>query len=100
MPTENLSLLKNLPVDCFSVQENTLSARIFYFSFRSSNGSMGRRSEMSLNLDSIPTEFNLNVLSDSESEVYLFEEYRLDGSAGCFTAESARWSYRRRRSKP
>jgi Tol biopolymer transport system component/DNA-binding winged helix-turn-helix (wHTH) protein len=33
---------------------------------------------MSLNLDFISTEFNLKVLSNSESKAYLFEGYRLD----------------------
>ncbi len=35
---------------------------------------------MSLNLDFISTEFNLSGISDSESKVYLFDEYRLDVS--------------------
>ena len=35
---------------------------------------------MSLNLDFISAEFNLNVVSDSVSTVYLFDEYRLDVS--------------------
>ncbi|HEX2929792.1 MAG TPA: winged helix-turn-helix domain-containing protein, partial [Candidatus Binatia bacterium] len=34
---------------------------------------------MSLNLDFISSEFNLSVGSSSESKVYLFEGYRLDG---------------------
>ena len=33
---------------------------------------------MSLNLDFISAEFNLKVVSNSESKAYLFEEYRLD----------------------
>ena len=35
---------------------------------------------MSLNLDFISDEFNLNGVSNSESSVYLFEGYRLDVS--------------------
>src|SRR5687767_4086102 len=39
---------------------------------------MERRSGMSLNLDFISTEFNLKVVSNSDSKAYLFEGYRLD----------------------
>jgi hypothetical protein len=35
---------------------------------------------MSLNLDFISAEFNLNGVNDSESSVYVFEGYRLDVS--------------------
>lgn len=35
---------------------------------------------MSANLTSIFSEFNLNMLNDSEEMIYVFEDYRLDGS--------------------
>src|SRR5678816_1746795 len=41
---------------------------------------MERGSGMSLNLDFISAQFNLNGVSDSVSTIYLFDEYRLDVS--------------------